>query len=344
MNPLSRRTAIATSLAGLAAVGTATAAQAGSVSAPTTFGRGRARSVFSVISDIQGDLHDFAMALQDIETTNPRSRSAGLVINGDITPRGYDFEYTDVRKVLDSNPHPRNAHWVIGNHEFYVPKWLNPTTLRQETWPNGCKEETLYRNFYDFTGRKKVYTEVDLGGVPGLLLGTEKYMHYHDSKLWDEVWLSDEQFAWLESRLAYYARRRKPVMVFSHHPLPNTVSGTRNALYKADYLQADRLLNILGRYKNVFFFSGHTHWDLNLSDWAVRRVVPGTGNPEGFMTVNTGAIQTLWEDDGHGGERALDGLEASGLQVEVSGDSILLRARDYRRRQWIKELHVPLSF
>ncbi|MDP5227780.1 MULTISPECIES: DUF4073 domain-containing protein [Arthrobacter] len=343
MKPLTRRTALASSLAGIAALGAASAARADEQSYGL-LGKDKPKSVFSVISDIQGDLHDFGMALQDIETTNPAVRSSGLVINGDITPRGYDFEYRDVQKVLDANPHARNAHWVIGNHEFYIPKWATPSTLQQATWPNGCSEETLFNNFYRFTGRDKVYTEVDLGGVPALILGTEKYMHYHDTKLWDEVWMSDAQFAWLESRLAFWTARKKPVMVFCHHPLPNTVSGTRNALYKADYLQPDRLLGLFGQYKNVFFFSGHTHWDLNLSDWAVRRVVHGTGNDEGFMTVNTGAIQTLWEDDGHGGERALDPLEASGLQVEVFKDSVLLRARDYRRKQWIKELHVPLFF
>lgn len=34
----------------------------------------------------------------------------------------------------------------------------------------------------------------------------------------------------------------------------------------SDYLQPDRLLSILGRHKDVFLFSGHTHWDLNLSE------------------------------------------------------------------------------
>lgn len=91
-------------------------------------------------------------------------------------------------------------------------------------------------------------------------------------------------------------------MVLTHHPLPNTVSGTHNKLYLNDYLQPDRLLSILGRHKDVFLFSGHTHWDLNLSDWVVRRVVPGTGNLEGFTVVNTSAVQVGWMDDGKGGE------------------------------------------
>lgn len=345
MTNTSRRTAIAASLAGLAAVGTSALA-AGPATA-TTAGFGSTRpsgrpTVFTVISDVQGDLGDFALALKDIEKTNPAARSAGLVVNGDITPRGYDFEYEAVRTVLDANPHAANVHWAIGNHEFYVPKYSSPTTLAQASWPNGTTEASLFESFYKFTGRNKVYTEIDLGGVPGLILGTEKYMHYHDTALWDEVWLSEEQITWFETRLAYWASRRKPVMVFTHHPFPDTVSGTRNKLYLNDYLQADRLLGILGKYPNAFVFTSHTHWALQLADWEVRRTVPGTGNLQGFQVINTGAIQTLWEDNGTGGERALDGREASGLQVEVFEDCVVVKARDYRRGEWIKETRIPL--
>ncbi|WP_246018882.1 metallophosphoesterase family protein [Saccharothrix australiensis] len=295
---------------------------------------------FNIISDIQGDLADFGKALDDIHATNPKG--AGLGVAGDITPRGYDFEYAQVRSVLDKHPHPRNVAWAIGNHEFYVPKWRDPDTLAQETWPNGTTEDSLFRSFYNFAGRNTVYSETSFGGVPVLCLGTERYAKYHDPKLWDEVWLSDQQFTWLERRLAHWDRWRKPVMVLTHHPLPNTVSGTRNKLYLSDYLQADRLLSVLGRYRDVFLFSGHTHWDLNLSDWVTRRVVPGSGNLEGFTVVNTGAVQTGWVDDGKGGEVSLGGSFNQGLQVEVYHRAVVIKARDFTTGTWLKQITVPL--
>ncbi|MGW1192879.1 metallophosphoesterase family protein [Streptomyces sp. NPDC002559] len=301
----------------------------------------RGRTVrFNIISDIQGDLADFGRALDDLHRINPNS--AGLGIAGDITPRGYDFEYAAVRQTLERHPHPRNVAWAIGNHEFYVPKYSDPNTLAEATWPNGTTEDSLFRSFYNFAGRNKVYSETSFGGVPVLSLGTERYSHYHDAKLWDEVWISDSQFAWLEDRLAYWARRRRPVMVLTHHPLPNTVSGTHNKLYLNDYLQPDRLLSILGRHKDVFLFSGHTHWDLNLSDWVVRRVVPGTGNLEGFTVVNTSAVQVGWMDDGKGGEVSLGGAFNQGLQVEVGAHSVVIKARDFTTGTWLKQLTVPL--
>ncbi|MFE6496949.1 metallophosphoesterase family protein [Streptomyces sp. NPDC057748] len=331
-------TGTASLVGGALAAGAGLAAPAAEA-APYRPGKGRTVR-FNIISDIQGDLTDFGKALDDLHRINPDS--AGLGIAGDITPRGYDFEYAAVRQTLERHPHPKNVAWAIGNHEFYVPKYSDPNTLAQATWPNGTTEDSLFRSFYNFAGRNKVYSETSFGGVPVLSLGTERYSHYHDAKLWDEVWISDEQFAWLEDRLAYWARRRRPVMVVTHHPLPNTVSGTHNKLYLNDYLQPDRLLSILGRHKDVFLFSGHTHWDLNLSDWVVRRVVPGTGNLEGFTVVNTAAVQVGWMDDGKGGEVSLGDAFNQGLQVEVGPHSVVIKARDFTTGTWLKQLTVPL--
>lgn len=330
---------------------------AGAVAAGATVAQGSAHAVerergggagrrpvarFDVISDIQGDLADLRVALRDMARTNPRG--SGMAVAGDITPRGYDAEYAQVRAELArQHVRPGDLAWAIGNHEFYVPKWRDPDTLAEQTWPNGTTEDSLFRSFYRFAGRGSVYAEKLFDGIPVLSLGTEKYLHYHDPKLWDEVWLSEAQFAWLEDRLRYWSRRRRPVMVVSHHPLPDTVSGSRNALYQHDYVQAERLLALLGRHRDVFFFCGHTHWDLTLSDWYVRRVVPGTANPEGFSVVNTGAVQTGYRDDGKGGEVAVEGAFNQGLQVEVYRDRVRLRARDFARARWLKEITVPLS-
>lgn len=340
---LSRRNALTASVATLASAGAATLAATpanATASARRLKLSGPALSTFNVISDIQGDLGDFGRALDDIAQTN--RLSTGLVVNGDITPRGYDFEYQAVAKTLREHPHAEQVHWGIGNHEFYVPKYKNPNTLNQAGWPNGTTEQSLFESFYKFTGRNQVYTEISLGGVPGLILGTEKYLKYHDATKWDEVWLSEGQLSWLADRLKFWSALGKPVMVFSHHPLPDTVSGTRNKLYLNDYVQAERLLNILGPYPNVILFSSHTHWALSLADWEVRRTVPGSGNLDGFQVVNTGAVETLYTDNGSGGEKALDRLENTGLQVAVHPDQVVISARDFRRKQWIKEVRIPL--
>ncbi|MYV73055.1 DUF4073 domain-containing protein [Streptomyces sp. SID1046] len=334
-----KRRSLFTAAAGAVALGTVTSSPASAQ--PSGHSPTAPLCTFNVISDIQGDLHDFAVALRDIRATAPRG--AGLAVAGDITPRGYDFEYAAVREVLERGPRPREVAWAIGNHEFYVPKYADPQTLSLATWPNGATEDSLFRSFHRFAGRGTVYAETTFGGIPVLTIGTERYMHYHDPQLWDEVWLSEGQLRWLEQRLRHWSARRRPVMVITHHPLPNTVSGTRNKLYLSDYLQADALLGLLGRYRDVFLFSGHTHWDLTLSDWYVRRVVPGTANLEGFSVINTGAVQTGFADNGQGGESTVPGVFNQGLQVEVHRDRVVIKARDFAAGSWLKQVSVPLA-
>ncbi|MCM1013738.1 MULTISPECIES: DUF4073 domain-containing protein [unclassified Brevibacterium] len=338
---VNRRTLI--TRAGIGALGASLGASLGAVpAAAKPNGKGQGNSTtFNVISDIQGDLNDLGVALDDMATTNPGS--AGLAIAGDITPRGYDFEYADVQKRMDKHSHPDTVAWAIGNHEFYVPKYKDPNTLSQDTWPNGVVEDSLFKSFYNFAGRNSIFEEFSFGGIPVLAIGTERYMRYHDEKLWDEVWMSDAQFNWLDDRLKYWNQRSKPIMIITHHPLPNTVSGTRNSLYLSDYLQSDRLLDVLGPYRNVFLFSGHTHWDLDLSDWYTRRVVASSGNLQGFNVFNTGAIETGYTDNGKGGEQTVAGGFNQGLQVEVTNKTVTVRARDFGKKAWLKEITVPLD-
>ena len=203
------------------AVGAAAASRIPASAAPPTHaGQGRRPvAAFNVISDIQGDLRDLGVALEDMHRTNPTS--AGLAVAGDITPRGYDAEYAAVTAELARHTHAGTVALAIGNHEFYVPKWRDPSTLSQETWPNDTTEDSLFRSFYGFAGRNTVYAEHSFGGIPVLSLGTEKYMHYHDPELWDEVWLSEAQFTRisLAKRKAFPRSRVKSVAVS-----PNGVS------------------------------------------------------------------------------------------------------------------------
>ena len=101
-------------------------------------------------------------------------------------------------------------------------------------------------------------------------------MKYHDSKMWDEVYMSDEQLGWLKQNLEEYSQKIKQAdFHFSHHVLPDTVSGSRQSPYLQDYLNVDKLYDILKDYPQVVFFTSHTHWDLNLPDWAGKKKIAG---------------------------------------------------------------------
>lgn len=102
-------------------------------SGPAHPGPGSPVTTFNVISDIQGDLRDLGVALEDMNRTN--RASSGLAVAGDITPRGYDAEYAAVGSEVSRHTHARTVAWAIGNHEFYVPKWRDPSTLARDVGP-----------------------------------------------------------------------------------------------------------------------------------------------------------------------------------------------------------------
>lgn len=295
---------------------------------------------FDVISDIQGDLNDFRHVLNDMKQVNPDSKA--LLINGDITPRGWDFEYQALQQVLNSNPHPENVWYSIGNHEFYKAKWATPNKLAQSTWPNNTTESELFQNFLNFTDMEKVYHKEELDGYPFLFLGTEKYMHYYDNLLWDEVYLSDTQLDWLEQSLEEYSKKspNKPIFLLSHHILKDSISGSTQPPYTGDYLHQEKLEAILKDYPQVILFTSHSHWDLNLPNWAGKKIVDG-GDKRGVTVVNTGAIETGWTSAGpNGGEVSTGSSFKQGLQVEVYGNDVKIKAYDYKTDKVIKELGV----
>ncbi|MDQ8701332.1 DUF4073 domain-containing protein [Streptomyces sp. LHD-70] len=47
-------------------------------------------------------------------------------------------------------------------------------------------------------------------------------------------------------------------------------------------------------------------------------------------------------DNGTGGEVTVPGAFNQGLQVEVYRDKVVVRARDFGRSAWIKQITVPL--
>src|SRR5436305_12623397 len=69
-----------------------------------------------VLSDVQGDLDDFADALTDLHSLGTAD---ALVINGDLVVSGTVEAYEDLYATLASIPHPNPVLAPLGNHEQY---------------------------------------------------------------------------------------------------------------------------------------------------------------------------------------------------------------------------------
>ncbi|NBE54046.1 DUF4073 domain-containing protein [Streptomyces boluensis] len=316
MTPPTRRSILTAGGLALATVplGGLTATQAAARPRPA------AAASLDVISDVQGDLADLGRALDNLASLG---RSDALVIAGDLVAQGTVQQYEDLYGTLADHSHPERVLAALGNHEQY----------------NADPFDAQVKRFLQYTGMPEVYSRTTAAGLPLLFIGTTAPAKNGTSPPF--VTLGASQLSWLDGALTEL-KDQPHVLVFSHHVLPGTVSGTTGAdaarFYDQDFVDETDLLTILGRHPNVVFFSGHTHWDLNRDDWAAKKVVEG-GDPAGFTVINTGFIQTMFGPDGNGGEESLSGAESQGLRVLVGADGQLtVESRDFRRNKLIRSL------
>lgn len=178
------------------------------------------------------------------------------MVNGDLVPNGWEAEYDRFLAVLADHPHPSTVLTSMGNHEQKTGEPF-PTT----------RDRYLRR-----TGMPGVFDERRIGGLPILVIGTTEAGSAGASP----VTLGARQRAWPAEALRRHSGERH-VLVFSHHVLPDSVSGSTGAdsasFDDRDFADGDGLLEILGRHPNVVFFSGHTHWSLARDGWKATKVV-----------------------------------------------------------------------
>jgi Icc protein len=290
---------------------------------------------FAVISDIHlragvddlGNPYDdqeaenkFRTTLQDLNRINPKSD--GLVINGDLTVTGEQTDYDSMNKVLKEIPHPKNTLFAIGNHEFYSAFRLPSGVLSLSTFPNGVTEQDCIHRFLDNTGMPSLYYDKVIKGYHFIVLGSEQ-SRITKWENGDQAVLSDKQLQWLDNELKHTSPD-KPTFVFLHQPIPHTVAGSGN-----DIVHSEKLVNILDKYPQVIFFSGHSH--LTLKDQ------PGTMYHEKFTAFNDSAVRNPETPDGK-----LVG-DSEGLYVQVYKDKVVVNGRDFTNKSWINQytVHIP---
>lgn len=221
----------------------------------------------------------------------------GVIVAGDITNSGWESEYRDfyetLLKIEDSKLITAN-----GNHDY------GQTKPREEHRPVAIK----YRNQSLGVESEKDYYSTEVKGYKVVVLGDEGSAPNSAS-------ISDEQIAFLDSELAQGAKDGKPCFVICHWPLKGTHGEALlwpiipGGSVKAATTR--KLKQVMGKYDNVFYISGHLHAGLNgpiarLFNMSCVQVkngincinVPsfGKGNRFGVTAKGTGMRFTLTED------------------------------------------------
>ncbi|MEV4630731.1 metallophosphoesterase [Micromonospora sp. NPDC049523] len=290
-------------------------------------------TTIQVLSDIQHEGLPYLDGTLDL-LRRQAPKSKALLVVGDIisgpreqTQEQQVAEYDEVSAIFADRDRIPTVLPVLGNHDVRS----RVLTLQQQV-----------DNFLTFGNKwgaeiDKTYYEKVVGGVPIIVLGPEAGVPAEEQQD-----ISDAQVAFLGARLAHWSGRGRQVLVLRHYPFAWTVSGTYGNFYGNGPRDVE-LENIVGRYPNAIYLSGHTHWSPYRSDWAVRTVTDG-GHPDGYTAINTGALAMEfapsptdpWDEDS-----ATDRPESpTALTVSVYPDRTVVLAYDALTGEQINQVEV----
>lgn len=240
----------------------------------------------------------FEQALRDIAANS--SNSIGIMHVGDVTDRGLRAEYEEVARIWEANKAGLpDIRFTYGNHDIFLGEWSSQLKLYER-----------------FTGMKGPYYDIWLQGYHFIFLGSER-------SLKDFAYLTEEQLLWLDQRLGEEASASKPVFVFLHQPLKDTVAGSLEAQGWYGVTQDEELQAIFAKHPQTIMFNGHTHWELE----AEHTCVEGEGKAASLF--NSASVAYLWTNE----DEYKEGSQ--GYYVDVYADKVIVRGRDFVTASWL---------
>lgn len=284
------------------------------------YDKNKPKLTMGVISDIhigdKGAEARFIKALNDFKNIAPEHKVLAMV--GDITNQGREKQYDIFNKILNDNLNPGVEKVIsIGNHEYFEGREKGVSVVTDKVYSD---------RFINKTGMPGLYYDKWIEGYHFLVLGGEASAltnpEYGDSAI-----LSKEQYDWLEKTISINTDSKKPIFIFIHQPIDDTVYGSETL---GGGFRDGKLASILRRYPQVIVFSGHSHFILNH---------PRTLHQDGFTTVNTSSVDYT---EFAGGE--LSRKYSQGLLVQVYEDKVEIKAREFSDSTWIQSYTINLPY
>lgn len=265
--------------------------------------------IFPVISDIHMNANSdqtfekFKTTLKQLNDVVPRQDA--FVIVGDLTDNGLMPEYEKFKSAYHAHKQKSAASLIaIGNHDYW----------------NDLPEADAQKRFLEETGMPSIYYHKVIKGYHFIVLGTE------DGET--EGTFSVKQIEWLSEKLkqAKADDPIKPIFVFHHQPIKDTIYGSEWGFT----VNRDLFYDTLKKYPQAITFSGHTHYPLD---------DPKIIHQKDFTTIGTSTGAYLWLDAGRIQGEVPEGADIlnQALVVEVYKDKVLIKPRDIHNNDWTRE-------
>ena len=286
----------------------------------------------ALISDthMTDELYRKAVLAPGLRDISKRVQPDAFILAGDCTDNGNEENWQALTDLLEKNLDAPYAILALGNHDPWV------TYDTPHDYAPARENFIRYSNAVMHDDHDEVYFVYDVNGYSFFVLGSE------GTSTGEE--LSETQLAWLDGALAEAcaADPAKPLFVINHQPMNFThgVGENEDGMGISTEGASERLLSILDRYENIFYFSGHLHYGLN----------DGTlGYPEDYATVERvgeHVISVNLPSYEYGsfvtGGNAWIG---QGLVMDVYADRVELNGRIFALSNWVRgaEYEFPLA-
>ncbi len=287
----------------------------------------------TIVSDVHMDIKNKSIKLlmtifKRALNSAKKAKADAFITVGDTTSRGEKVNWDYARSCFNKVPDcAENIILTVGNHDC----WSDG----EDEYASGIGE--YYSAVKDITGisLEKPYFSTVIKGYSFICLGNE-------SDAGCEANITDEQIAWLKSELEKAATGGKPAFVFCHqslngrHGLPRTWDKEEKDWAPEEGGVGERseeIANILKSFKNVFYFSGHSHMGLCGEDMLKKEGYSSFECEDGLHLINLPSLSC----GNHHGEIKGIGI---GVQLEVYNDRVILRPKNYIMGKWIKSLNI----
>ena len=305
------------------------------------------RASFAAISDLHlkdNFIRQGMLELGLYDMSQATDRLDAVIFNGDITESSYDEMWSCFERAVKKYDIADETIMVLGNHDTrgHDLKDENGELVLDEDGDTIDDPEGVRKTFVEYnkkvSGRDidKVYYSTDINGYPAIVLGSEGSG--------TAAVVSQEQVDWFALEMEKASQSGKPIFVFFHQPF----NGTHGLPYtwECDKSEddpqkggigdrSDDILEIVKKYKNVFYVSGHIHAGLCLEEEG--NCYASVEKYDGYTLINLPCY--MYIDVIRHGHVA----NGTGYIFEIYDDEVLLRARNFATGTYLEKYDVAID-
>ncbi len=272
----------------------------------------------AVISDTHADRNIFRDRTDILRRTyagiGESSEDIDVLLNiGDITNSGVWQDYRTQKRIEKKYIKAHNTVACMGNHDSW-------NESADPDYPEAKKQFLKYIGSHGIESEEVYYSTV-INGYHFICLGTES-LDLHEAL----PTYSEAQLNWFENELNEAEKSGLPIFVLCHKPLKGhngiNSSGVPDSV--------DAILQSHSAYsKPIFFFSGHYH-DFSPSIYDRQNNVIYVNMPS---TEYNDETENECNDNG-----------GMGLAMEIYGNKVILKARNFIKDKWIDGYRLEVDF